>query len=93
MHEHVSKRVKMHRNPMGGTNKHGKRIIAQSEKWERCARSNWYHGDASQMVTFKQGLMGVGCNHTTTNLLRASSMAKLRTREANTGIKRKGKQA
>ena len=83
----------MHRKPMGGTNKHGKRIIARSEKWERCARSNWYYGDASQMVTFKQGLMGIGCNHTTTNLLRASSMAKLRTREANTGIKRKGKQA
>ena len=32
MHEHVSKRVKMHRKPMGGTNKHGKHNIAQSGK-------------------------------------------------------------
>ena len=32
MHEHVSKRVKMHRKPMGGTNKHGKHNIAWSGK-------------------------------------------------------------
>ena len=83
MHEHVSKRVRMHRKPTSGTNKHGKHIIAQSSKGERYARSNRHHGDASQMVTSKQGLMGVGCNHTTTNPLRVSSMAKPRTREAN----------
>ena len=35
------------------------------------------------MVTSKQGLIGVGCNHTTTNPLRASSVTKPRTREAN----------
>ena len=83
MHEHVSKHVRMHRKPMSGTNKHGKHIIAQSGKGERYARSNQYHSDASQMVTSKQGLMGVGCNHTTTNPLRVSSMAKPKTREAN----------
>ena len=32
MHEHVSKRVKMHRKPKGGTNKHGKHNIARREK-------------------------------------------------------------
>ena len=35
--------------------------------------------------------MGVKCNHTTTNPLRASSVAKPRTREANTSIKHKSK--
>ena len=83
MHEHVSKHVRMHRKPMSGTNKHGKHIIAQSGKGERCARSNQYHSDASQMVTSKQGLMGIGCNHTTTNPLKVSSEAKPRTRKAN----------
>ena len=81
MHGHVSKHVKMHIKPMGGTNKHGK--ISQSGKGERYARSNWHHSDASQVVTSKQGLTGVECNHTTTNPLRESSMAKPRTREAN----------
>ena len=58
-------------------------IIAWSGKGERYAQSNQHHGDASQMVTSKQGLMSIGCNHTTTNLVRASSVAKLRIREAN----------
>ena len=35
------------------------------------------------MVSSKQGLMGVECNHATTNPLKASSVAKLRTRKAN----------
>jgi len=69
MHGHVSKRVKMHKRPMGGTNKHGKYIIARSGKRKEYARSNPASGDASQMITPKQGLMGVECNHTTTNLL------------------------
>ena len=86
MHEHVSKRVKMHRKPMGGTKKHGKRIIAQSGKGERYAQNNQLHSDASQVVTSKQGLIGVRCNHATTNLLRVSSVAKTRTREASTSI-------
>ena len=30
MHEHVSKRVKIHRKPMGSANKHGKYIITWS---------------------------------------------------------------
>ena len=32
MHEHVSKRVKMHRKPTGGTNKHSKHNIVWSKK-------------------------------------------------------------
>ena len=35
MHGYVSKHVKMHRRPTGGTNKHGKHVIAQSRKGER----------------------------------------------------------
>ena len=93
MHEHVNKCVKMHRKPMSGTNKHGKHIIARSGKGERYARSNWHHGDASQMVTSKQGLIGIGCNHTTTNSLKALNVAKPRTREANTSTKHRSKQA
>ena len=72
---------------MGGTTKHGKRIIARKGKGERYARSNWHHGDASQVVTSKQGLMGVGHNHITTNPLKVLSMAKPKTREANTNVK------
>ena len=34
MHGHVSKHVKMHIKPMGGTNKHGKHIITRSGKGE-----------------------------------------------------------
>ena len=65
----------MHRKPTGGTNKHGKHIIAWSGKGERYAQSNRHHGDAHHMVTSKQGLMGVGCNHATTNPLKALSVA------------------
>ena len=83
----------MHRKPTGGTNKHEKHIIAWSGKGERYARSNQHHGDASQMVTSEQCLMGVGCYHTTTNPLKASSVAKPKTREANTSMKHEGKQA
>ena len=32
MHGHVSKRVKMHKKPTGGTNKHGKQRIVWSRK-------------------------------------------------------------
>ena len=46
-----------------------------------------------QMVTSEQGLMGIECNHTTINPLRALNMAKPRTREANTSIKHRSKQA
>ena len=45
------------------------------------------------MVTFKQGLIGIEHNHTTTNLLRVSSVAKPRTRKANASIKHRNKQA
>ena len=83
MHEHVRKHVKINRKPMGGAKKHGKHSIAWSEKGDRYAWSSQHHGDVSQMVTSKQGLTGVECNHTTTNPLRESSMAKPRTREAN----------
>ena len=45
------------------------------------------------MITSEQGLISVGRNSTTTSPLRVSSVAKPRTREANTGIKHKSKQA
>ena len=94
MHGHVSKRVKMHIKPTGSTNKHhSKHIVTRREKRERYARSNWHHGNASQVVTSKQGLMGVRCNHTTTRPLRASSVAKPRNREANISIKHRCEQA
>ena len=86
MHGHVSKRVKIHIKPMGGINKHGKQIVTRSRKGERCARSNRHHGDVSETVTSKQNLMGIECNHTTTNLLRALNVAKPRIRESNTSI-------
>ena len=89
----MSKHVKMHRKPTGGTNKHGVQSIVQSKKREGYARSDQHHGDASQMVTSEQCLMGVGCYHTTTNPLKASSVAKPKTREANTSMKHEGKQA
>ena len=79
MYGHVSKRVKMHIKPTSGTNKHGKHIIAQSGKGEMYARSNQYHGNASQVVTPKQGLMVVECNHITTNPLKVSTVAKPKT--------------
>ena len=60
---------------------------------EGYVQSNPTSRDASQMVTSKQGLMGVGCNHATTNPLRASSMGKPRTREANISIMHRSKQA
>ena len=91
MHEHVSQHVKMYRKPTGGTNKHGKHIIARSGKGERYAQSNRHHGDASQVVTPKQGLVGIEYNHTTTNPLSASNMAKPRTRKANTSIRHRSK--
>ena len=71
------------------TNKHGKNIIAQSETGERHARSNLAFGDTSQVVTPKQDLVGIGCNHTTINPLRVSNVAKLRTREASTSMEDK----
>ena len=76
MHGHVSKRVKMQRKPIGGANKYGKHSIARNGKGEGYAQSNWHHNDAFQVVTSKQDLMGIECNHTTTNPLRASSVAK-----------------
>ena len=80
MNKHVNKRVKMRRKPTGGTNKHGKYIITRSGK-----------GKGAHGAT-RHGLLGVGCNHTTIYLLRASSVAKPRIREANTSINHKSKQ-
>ena len=83
MHGHVSKRVKMHRKRTGNANKHGKHVNTWSGKEERYARCNPASRDTSQMVTSTQGLMEVRCNRTTTNLQRASNVAKPRTRKAN----------
>ena len=88
MHEHVSKSVKIYRKPTSGTNKHRAEWKREGYAW-----SNPESGDASQMVASEQGLMGIGCNHTTINPLRASSVAKPRTKEANTSIKHRSKQA
>ena len=87
MHGDVSKHVKMQRKPTGGANEHDKHSIARSGKTEGYAQSNRHHGDASQVVTSKQELISVKCNHTTTNPLKVSYVAKLRTRKANTSIK------
>ena len=53
MNEHVSKRVKMHRKPTSGANKHGKHIITQSGKGRGMHEAtgitkmppNWLHPD------------------------------------------------
>ena len=45
------------------------------------------------MVTFEQGLMSVECNDTRSSPRRAPNMAKPKTREANTSIKLRSKQA
>ena len=83
----------MHRKPMGGINKHGKHSITWSEKREGYAWGDPASGDASRVVTPEQGLVGIERNHTTTNPLRASSMAKPSSREANANIKYRSKQA
>ena len=41
----------------------------------------------------KQDLMGIRCSHTNIDPLRVPNMAKPRTREANTSIKHRSKQA
>ena len=56
----------MHRKPTGGINKHGKHSITRSGKREGYARSDPTSGDAYQVITPKQDLMGVRCNHITT---------------------------
>ena len=67
-------------------------IASHGEEKERYARSNQHNGDASQMVTSKQGLMGIGCNHTTTNLLKVSSVASLELERLTWKIKHRSKQ-
>ena len=92
MHGHVSKPVKMHIKPTDGTNKHGKHIIAQSGKGGKvCTKQP----DIQRRIPsgYTQTRPHVRCNHTTTNLLRASSVAKPRTRKAYTSIKHRSKQA
>ena len=42
MHEHVSKHLKMHRKPTGGTNKHDKHIIARSGKGKGMHEATWH---------------------------------------------------
>ena len=42
MHGHVSKHVKMHKKPMGGTNKDGKHNITQSRKGKGTHRATWH---------------------------------------------------
>ena len=68
-------------------------ISSHGAEKEGYAWSNPASKETSQVVTPKKCLMGVGCNHTTTNPLRASSVAKPRSKEASTSIKHKSKQA
>ena len=77
----------------GGTNKHVKHNIARSGKREGYTQSDPTSRDVSQVVTPKQGLVGVECNHTNKNPLRASNVEKPRTKEANISIKHRNKQA
>ena len=63
------------------------------KKKEGHAWSDLVPGDTFQMVTLKQGHMGVKRNHTTTDTLRVSNAAKPRTKEASTSIKHRSKQA
>ena len=42
MHGHVSKLVKMHRKPTGGTNKHGKHSIARRGKGKGMYEATWH---------------------------------------------------
>ena len=93
MHEHVSKRVKMHIKPTGGTNKHSKHVITHRGKGKGTHGATRHPKTPPKWLHPKQGLMDVGCNHTTTNPLRASNMGKPSTREANTSIKHRSKQA
>ena len=89
MHGYISKCVKMHRKPTGGTNKHGKHIIVWSrKKRERHTRTNPAPGDTSQMVTPKQGHWA---SDVTINPLRVSNVATPRTGEASTSIKHRSK--
>ena len=68
-------------------------IASCGAKKEGYVQNNLASRDAFQMVTSKQGLIGVGCNHTRSSPQRVPNMAKPRTREANTSIKHRSKQA
>ena len=71
MHEHVSKHVKMHRKPMGGTNKHGKHIITRSGKGKGMHKATrhpethpkWLHPNKASWVSdvTKQDQAHGGC--------------------------------
>ena len=87
MHEHVSKRVKDALKANGWSKQAWQAYHCTEQKREGYARSNPAFGDAFQMVTSKQGLMGIGCDHIITNSLRVSSVAKHKIREASTSIK------
>ena len=68
MHGHVRKRVKMHRKPTGGTNKHGKHNIKWSRKGKGTHRATQHPEMPPKWLSPR----------------RETSMAKPRTREANT---------
>ena len=77
MHGHVSKCVKMHRKPMGGTNKHGKYSIARSRKGKGT------HGATRHSEMPPKWL----------SPQKPPNMAKSKIREANISIKHRSKQA
>ena len=93
MHGHMSKHVKMHGKLTDGTNKHGKQSIAWSGKREGT------HRVTSIMVMYPKWLhpnkasWALDVTTQPPNPLRASSVAKPRTREAKMLIKYRRKQA
>ena len=93
MYGHVTKHVKMHIKPMGGTNKRGKKMSYGAEKGINVHETTGIMAMHPKRATFEQGLMGVGCNQTRSSSRRAPNMARPGTREANTSIKHRRKQA
>ena len=63
------------------------------QKREGYALSNPTSRDASHVITSEQGLLGVRCNPIRSSPRRAPNMAKRRTRDSNTSIKHRSKQA
>ena len=67
MHGHVSKRVKMHRKPTGGINKHGKHNITWKGNRKGTHRATWHSEMPPKWLSPR----------------RAPNMTNPRTREAN----------
>ena len=91
MHGYVRKHVKMHIKPTSGTNKHGKHIIARRRKGGKGMHEATYIMVMHPKWLHLNRALWVSDVTTTTCPLSASSVAKPRTREANTSIKHRSK--